>query len=99
MMEVYNESVYNLLVSSSTDVHEKLTIQQKGKEIIVVVRLNSVLCITDSLARVTVWIVLKGLTEFEVTCMEDVFKMISVGEKNRTTASTKMNTNRFDDIV
>ena len=37
MMEVYNESVYNLLVSS-TDAHEKLTIQQRGKEVIVVVR-------------------------------------------------------------
>ena len=36
MMEVYNESIYNLLVSS-TDVHEKLTIQQRGKDITIVV--------------------------------------------------------------
>ena len=35
-MEVYNESIYNLLVSS-TDVHEKLTIQQRGKDITIVV--------------------------------------------------------------
>ena len=34
MVEVYNESIYDLLASPE-DFHEKLTIQKKGKDIIV----------------------------------------------------------------
>lgn len=69
MVEVYNESVYNLL-ASPTEIHEKLQVLKKGKTVIV-----------------------PGLTVIEVRSMDDVMKIMKVGERNRTTASTKMNTN------
>ena len=37
---------------------------------------------------------LKGLLEIEVRNMEDVMMVFNEGEKNRTVACTKMNTNR-----
>ncbi|XP_003389225.1 PREDICTED: kinesin-like protein KIN-14P [Amphimedon queenslandica] len=69
MVEVYNESIYDLL-KSPNEVQEKLQIHKKGKELHV-----------------------PGLTEIEVCSTDDVIKVMTVGEKNRTTASTKMNTN------
>eukprot|EP00731_Ephydatia_muelleri_P021461 Em0014g52a len=38
-------------------------------------------------------IMIPGLTEFEVCSLEDVLMLMREGEKNRTVASTKMNTN------
>jgi hypothetical protein len=37
---------------------------------------------------------IQGLTECIVTSTDDIKKIMTVGENNRTTASTKMNTNR-----
>lgn len=39
MVEVYNESVYDLLVPPE-DGHEKLTIQKQGRDVVVVVSNN-----------------------------------------------------------
>ena len=39
--------------------------------------------------------IFQGLTEIEVRNMEDVMMVMREGEKNRTVACTKMNTNRW----
>ena len=46
MVEVYNESVYDLLVSPEEG-HEKLQLQKKGNDVIVPV--SSVICMGDRL--------------------------------------------------
>jgi len=43
--------------------------------------------------------IFQGLTEIEVRNMEDVMMVMREGEKNRTVACTKMNTNRWGERV
>ena len=38
---------------------------------------------------------MQGLTEIEIRNMDNVMMVMNEGEKNRTVASTKMNTNRY----
>ncbi|XP_077121181.1 uncharacterized protein LOC143776088 isoform X2 [Ranitomeya variabilis] len=66
MLEIYNESVQDLL---SQNGNKQLEIRSQGKVV-----------------------TLPGLTEMEVMNEDDIKKIISFGEKNRTVASTKMNT-------
>ena len=40
-------------------------------------------------------IILPGVTEMEVEDLKDISKIIKLGEKNRTTAATKMNSTRY----
>ena len=39
-------------------------------------------------------ITLPGMTEMDVESLKDIEKIIKLGEKNRTTAATKMNSQR-----
>ncbi|XP_075062073.1 uncharacterized protein LOC142150784 [Mixophyes fleayi] len=66
MLEIYNESVWDLL---SQNGNKQLEIRSQGKTVTI-----------------------PGLTEAEVLTEEDIKNTISFGEKNRTVASTKMNT-------
>ncbi|XP_063783351.1 kinesin-like protein klp-3 [Pseudophryne corroboree] len=66
MLEIYNESVWDLL---SQNGNKQLEIRSQGKNVTV-----------------------PGLTEAVVLTEEDIKNTISFGEKNRTVASTKMNT-------
>ena len=43
--------------------------------------------------------VLKGLTQIEVRSMNDVLMIMHEGDQNRTVADTKMNTNRYNQVV
>ena len=67
MVEIYNETIQDLLTS---DV-KQLDIRTQGNKIH-----------------------LPGLSEMFVESLEDIEQIISLGEKNRTVASTKMNSQR-----
>jgi len=67
MVEIYNESIHDLLSSKLTN----LEIRAQGTKV------N-----------------LPGMTELPVETSSDIDEIISVGEKNRTVASTKMNSER-----
>ena len=105
-MEVYNESVYDLLIPPSEG-HTKLQLHKRGKEVIVPVSLNpSFLRQYHSFKILQFSFNLpptphspspspsQGLTEVEVASIDDVLMVMREGENNRTVASTKMNTNR-----
>ena len=40
-------------------------------------------------------LVVKGLTEVEVTCEDDITRVMETGDSNRSVAATKMNSTRF----
>jgi len=100
MVEVYNEAIYDLLASPE-DFHEKLTIQKKGKDIVIPVSLYTWLKLTvsyfyvDGLGMFLTGCSEQGLTEVEVRSTQDILSALKEGENNRTVASTKMNTNRW----
>lgn len=52
------------------------------------------LALTSSIIIGILWY-FQGLNEVEVRSLSDIMKLMAVGENNRTTASTKMNTNRY----
>ena len=50
--------------------------------------------VVGMLASANIWLT-QGLTEIEVRSTNDVMMIMNEGEKNRTVACTKMNTNRY----
>ena len=68
MVEIYNESIHDLLSSKLTG----LEIRAQGTKI------N-----------------LPGMTELAVETAQDIGEIIKLGDKNRTVASTKMNSQRY----
>ena len=54
---------------------------------------------SDALYRCLPATIFQGLTELEIRNMEDVMMVMREGEKNRTVACTKMNTNRWEDCI
>jgi len=67
MVEIYNESIHDLLSSKLTS----LDIRAQGAKV-----------------------VLPGMTELPVATSRDIDEIIKLGEKNRSVASTKMNSQR-----
>jgi len=67
MVEIYNESIHDLLSSKLTS----LEIRAQGTKI-----------------------ALPGMTELDVKTAADIDEIIKLGEKNRSVASTKMNSQR-----
>ena len=67
MVEIYNESIHDLLSSKLTS----LDIRAQGTKI-----------------------VLPGMTEIQVRTANNIDEIIKLGEKNRSVASTKMNSQR-----
>ena len=67
MVEIYNESIHDLLSSKLTG----LEIRAQGAKI-----------------------ALPGMTELSVETSRDIDEIIKLGEKNRSVASTKMNSQR-----
>jgi len=67
MVEIYNESIHDLLSSKLTS----LEIRAQGTKI-----------------------TLPGMTELPVETARDIDEIIGLGEKNRSVASTKMNSQR-----
>jgi len=67
MVEIYNESIHDLLSSKLTG----LEIRAQGTKI-----------------------ALPGMTELSVETSRDIDEIIKLGEKNRSVASTKMNSQR-----
>jgi len=67
MVEIYNESIHDLLSSKLMS----LDIRAQGTKI-----------------------VLPGMTEMPVETASDIDEIIKLGEKNRSVASTKMNSQR-----
>jgi len=67
MVEIYNESIHDLLSSKLTG----LEIRAQGTKI-----------------------ALPGITELSVETSRDIDEIIKLGEKNRSVASTKMNSQR-----
>ena len=109
MVEIYNEAIFDLLVQRNEGGTEKLQIQKKGKDINIPVRaayLKPQRPPTDVCLPPHPTLPhppplhpfppppTQGLIEIEVCSLEDVLMLMREGEKNRTVASTKMNTNR-----
>ena len=67
MVEIYNESIHDLLSTKLTN----LDIRAQGTKI-----------------------TLPGMTELDVKTAADIDEIIKLGEKNRSVASTKMNSQR-----
>jgi len=68
MVEIYNESIHDLLSSKLTS----LDIRAQGTKI-----------------------TLPGMTELAVATSRDIDEIIKLGDKNRSVASTKMNSQRY----
>jgi len=68
MVEIYNESIHDLLSSKLTG----LEIRAQGTKI-----------------------ALPGMTELPVETASDIDEIIKLGDKNRSVASTKMNSQRY----
>ena len=87
MLEVYNENLSDLLAEDAEE-SRKLQILTKGKSIIIPVSMSNLQI------RMQTTLCFKGMKEIEVQSVEDLRMLIMVGEKQRTVASTVMNTNR-----
>ena len=68
MVEIYNETIVDLLTSSAS----VLDLKAQGNKI-----------------------VLPGITELVVDNLDDIDNIINMGQKNRSVASTKMNSTRY----
>jgi len=88
MLEVYNESISDLL-SEDLESSKKLQVLKQGKSIVIPVSLCS-----DEFYCIKLHCLSKGLKEIEVRSIEDLKMLILVGEKQRKVAYTEMNTNR-----
>ena len=68
MVEIYNETIVDLLTPSTS----VLDLKAQGNKI-----------------------VLPGITELTVENLDDIDNILSMGQKNRSVASTKMNSTRY----